>query len=222
MLNNSPSPTGNQLTDEQHKARASELDRIATRDIFYFLFALKEINDNKYYLHFNDPSMAEYCKRKFDFARSTMFAYLQVANKFLPVFNESGSVQHVGLSTIPLRKLIVLSNLSVSQASDLMKRGEVEIEGRTYTIAVINAMDIDKLRELINGKDDEPEEEEKGIPFYKVYNRAERHFTHILNSVFNCPQILEPDQIKIELHIREAIKIFDNYKQMEDAVKKIK
>src|SRR3990172_10344302 len=175
------------LTEEQRKVRAAELDRIATGSFYDLLVALKEINDNEYYRCFDYETMEGYCRERCDIARSTMYSYLQVAYKFLVLMAEAEPVRRVGLSSIPFSKLIILSNLTYTQAKNLVNTGEVEIEGKIYTIADFKGMDIDELRKLINGKDEEAEDgEEKGVSFEKVYVSTEKYFTKILNNIHNC------------------------------------
>jgi len=218
-------PQNLQLSEEQLKAKAIECDRVLTRGLFEKLFMLKEMHDDKLYLYLNQnySSMEEYCQDKFDFARSTTYGYLQVAVKFLAILEDKSDVQRAGLIAIGIEKLKILSSLYQSQLSELVVSGVLKLGEKTYTIQDIKLMDRDALKSIITGKEvEESEEKETDIPFNKVYDRVERYFTHVLNNVFNCPTILEPDQIKIELAIKEAIKVFDYYKSLEEGDKKIK
>ena len=210
------------LNDEQLKAKAVEYDKLLSRNLFDNLYLLKGIYEEQLYKYLGYDSLEDYALKRLNISRRTMFAYLQVASKFYPVISNPDAVQRVALSAIPLRKLIILANLSHSDTSDLMEKGEVKLGGNIYTIADLKEMDMDMLRALLNGKDEEPAKEITAVPFDKVYKRAERFFTHILNDVFNCPDITEPDKAEIEIHINAAVQIYDSYKKMDDAVKGIK
>jgi hypothetical protein len=203
-----------QLSEEQRKAKAIELHRVATGGLQDHLYALMLINNDKFYVELGFESMEEYCKEVWSYARSTMFGYLQVATKFLPIGIEENSVQHVGLFSLGLVKLQILSVLEDHLINELAVKGTLKLGDTTYTLQQLREMDREKLRELITGKVKEPAPPQMNIPFPKVYDNAEKYFTKIMNDVIACPVIIQPDKVKIRIAIEEAARVFDMYKKM--------
>ncbi len=227
--NDLPTTSDTILTEEQRKAEALKLHEKATGGLFEHLYVLKEINDNKYFIELGFESMAEYCKRTWDYAASTLKEYLLVSNRLLPTISASvnrrhgvyiedqSSVQRIGLTSLPLKKLIILSQLEQSQLSKFAENGTIRLRNNIYTLADIKEMDRDSLRSLVNGEKrvvvkKEAETKDK-IPFEKVYKNAEKHFTKLLLELYKCDLIVADHKKEIDIHLRRAIHIYDLYKE---------
>ncbi len=215
-----------QLSEQQLKDKAFECDRALTRTLYELLLLLTEIHNYKLYLYMDDPfqSFEEYCAYKWGYARSTTLLYMEIAKKFLP-FYKNEEVQHVGLFALGVVKLDILGSLDTETLAKLSGTGEIELGGNIYTIQDLKAMDREKLRSLINGQDEETKKqspEKPEIPFDVAYSKAEKWFTNILNTVYQCPTILVPDQEELQILIYKATLIFDKYKEGIKTTKKIK
>jgi len=213
-----------ELTDQQRKERALELLKIIRRGMFESCYAMKLVNDNKFYIELGYNSMVEFSASELNYAKSATYAFLQIAERFLPLTNDINLFHDHGMSSIPYYKLTILANLTSEQARELLEKGTFLFEENVYTISDINLMSVDELRLLINGE----EETEPGIktsleiPFQKVYNVVEKAFTKILKNVTNCSDISVPDQKQIELFLAPIANILDKYKREEEATRKIK
>jgi hypothetical protein len=220
---NKQSNTQIALTEEEHNARALQLDSTATVTLFNFFVALKEINDNKYYHRLGATSMAEYCKRKFDMASSSVSEYLKIANKLLLVSDTNTSLdseaekfRRAELFQLPIRKLVIISQLEPKQISRLVEDGTLQLKSKTFTMEDIKEMDRDSFRKLVSGKqrvEIKKEAETKDvIPFEKVYANAEKYLFKLITEIRKSDLISSEHKKEIEKRLTSAAQIYDMYK----------
>lgn len=212
-----------QLIEHQLKEKAIEYDKFLVRGLHEHLSILKEMYEEKLYLYLGFQTLEEYCKDRLNIAKSTMYGYLQVARKFLPLakIDENPISPCHGLIGFGVEKLTILASLEKTILSELIAKGVIKLRLKTYKITDFKKMTAADLRQLISGKTKTIKEDNDTIPFQKVYNQTEKYFAKIVNDIYCCPTIKEPDANQIEILIKRAALIFDKYKKDEEIMKKI-
>ncbi len=207
-----------QLT-EKEITEAKEVLHFTRRGLYEFIYGLKIIKEKKFFKAYGFETMDEFVLAEFDMARATMYMYLNIGQVFLPIIlqNEENSqeVQPVGLFSLGPAKLDILTKLGQPIISELITSGSITLGKKNYTIEDFKQMSRDELRSLITGEKEKVKEEPNGqleIPFDKVYSHMEKSLDKMITETRACKTLLDVDQAKIEIKIREIAEIMDSYK----------
>lgn len=139
-------------------ASAAELDKIVTGKLWDFMLALKEINDNKYYIELGYDTLQGYCIYKLDMAYGSAMRYIRIAEKYSffretdsSVSSKTGQFSHVKnqIFEIDAVKLDSIGRLPDSKIEQFKQTGKLQLGKEKFTLEDIKAMKREELARIV-------------------------------------------------------------------------